>query len=74
MIGLDQEETENINCKLQNLQKRVGADTRAFTKAQTREQTIRTLELAEADYIKVQEQGEKNSTGVGRTKRKKAGK
>lgn len=28
-------------------------------KAQTREQTIRTLELAEADYIKVQEQGEK---------------
>ena len=45
----------------------------AFTKAQTREQTIRTLELAEADYIKVQEQGEKNSTGVGRTK-EKAGK
>ncbi len=37
LIGLDQEEAENINCKLQNLQKRVGADTRAFTKKRRRE-------------------------------------
>lgn len=42
-----------------NLQKELEQIQEHLQKAQTREQTIRTLELAEADYIKVQEQGEK---------------